>query len=133
MDEFVARNLKPLLLIVAATQLATGLLMAIDPGTFFEEIGPYGAQNDHYIRDASTFTLALGLVLAIAAFRPSWRPAAIAGALFQLALHAINHLVDIGEAAAREPRARELRAAGGRRRAAGRDVQGGALTGGALR
>ena len=98
MDEFVARNLKPLLLIVAATQLATGLLMAVDPGTFFEEIGPYGAQNDHYIRDASTFTLALGLVVAIAAFRPSWRPAAIAGALFQLALHAINHLVDIGEA-----------------------------------
>jgi len=98
MDRFVATHLKPLLLVVAVTQLATGLLMAIDPGTFFEEIGPYGARNDHYTRDASTFTLALGLVLAIAAFRPSWRPAAIAGALFQFALHAINHLVDIGEA-----------------------------------
>ena len=90
--------LKPLLLIIGGVQLATGLLMAIDPGTFFEEIGPYGAQNDHYIRDAATFTLALGLVLAIAAFRPRWRVAAIAGALFQLVMHAVNHLVDIGEA-----------------------------------
>ena len=79
-------------------QIATGLLMAIDPTTFFEEIGPYGVQNDHYIRDAASFTLALGLVLAIAAFRPRWRPAAIAGALFQYALHSVNHLVDIGEA-----------------------------------
>ena len=91
-------KLKPLLLIVGGVQLATGLLMAIDPGTFFEEIGPYGVQNDHYIRDAATFTLALGMVLTIAAFRPRWRVAAIAGALFQFALHAINHLVDIGEA-----------------------------------
>jgi len=90
--------LKPLLLIVGGVQLATGLLMVIDPGTFFEEIGPYGVQNDHYIRDAATFTLALGLVLTIAAFRPRWRVAAIAGALFQLLLHSINHLVDIGEA-----------------------------------
>jgi hypothetical protein len=59
-----------LLLIIAAVQSATGVLMVVDPGTFFEEIGPYGIQNDHYIRDAATFTLALGLVLAIAAFRP---------------------------------------------------------------
>ena len=91
-------KLKPLLLIVGGVQLATGLLMVIDPGRFFEEIGPYGVQNDHYIRDAATFTLALGLVLTIAAFRPRWRVAAIAGALFQLVLHSINHLVDIGEA-----------------------------------
>jgi len=90
--------LKPLLLLVGGIQLATGLLMAIDPGTFFEEIGPYGSQNDHYIRDAASFTLALGMVLVIAAFRPRWRVAAIAGALFQYALHATNHLLDIGDA-----------------------------------
>jgi len=90
--------LKPLLLIVGGIQLATGLLMAIDPATFFERIGPYGAQNDHYIRDAASFTLALGMVLVIAAFRPRWRVAAIAGALFQYALHATNHLLDIGDA-----------------------------------
>jgi len=94
----VTDKLKPLLLILGAYQLALGTFMIVAPGTFFEEIGPYGAQNDHYIRDAATFTLALGLVLLIAAWRPGWRPAAIAGALFQYVLHSINHLVDIGEA-----------------------------------
>jgi hypothetical protein len=91
-------KLKPLLLILGAYQLALGTFMIVAPGTFFEKIGPYGAQNDHYIRDAATFTLALGLVLLIAAWRPGWRPAAIAGALFQYVLHSVNHLVDIGEA-----------------------------------
>lgn len=90
--------LGPLLLILGAVQLAIGTLMVVAPGTFFEEIGPYGVQNDHYIRDGATFTLAIGLVLVIAARRHTWRVAAIAGALFQFVLHSINHLVDIGEA-----------------------------------
>jgi len=94
----MAAHLKPLLAIIGVYQLGLGLFMVIAPGTFFEEIGPYGVQNDHYIRDAATFTLALGLVLLIAAWRPRWRVAAIAGALFQYLLHSINHLVDIGEA-----------------------------------
>lgn len=91
-------RLKPLLAILGAYQLALGTFMVVAPGTFFEKVGPYGVQNDHYTRDAATFTLALGLVLLIAAWRPGWRVAAIAGALFQYVLHSINHLVDIGEA-----------------------------------
>ncbi len=91
-------RLKPLLAIIAAVQLASGLFMIVAPGSFFEQVGPYGTQNDHYIRDVATFTLALGLVALIAAWRPRWRVAAIAGAFFQYVLHSINHLVDIGEA-----------------------------------
>jgi hypothetical protein len=91
-------RLKPLLAILGAYQLALGTFMIVAPGTFFEKIGPYGIQNDHYTRDAATFTLALGLVLLIAAWRPGWRAPAIAGALFQYVLHSVNHLVDIGEA-----------------------------------
>jgi len=93
----MAARLKPMLAIIAAYQLALGVFMVVAPGSFFEQIGPYGVQNDHYIRDGATFTLALGLVLLIAAWRPRWRVAAIAGALFQYVLHSINHLVDIGE------------------------------------
>jgi len=73
-------RLKPLLAILGAYQLALGTFMIVAPGTFFEKIGPYGIQNDHYTRDAATFTLALGLVLLIAAWRPGWRAPAIAGA-----------------------------------------------------
>src|SRR5688572_25699822 len=48
--------------------IALSLLMLVSPGTFFSEIAPFGAQNDHYIRDGATFQLALG-VLALLAVR----------------------------------------------------------------
>ena len=89
----------PVLLVVfGGVQLALGLLMAAAPGTFFEEIGPYPPQNDHYIRDVATFYLALGAVSLIAAKRPSWRVPVLCFALIQYLLHAVNHLVDVGDA-----------------------------------
>lgn len=94
----MASRLKPLLAFIGAYQVALGAFMVLAPGSFFEQIGPYGAQNDHYIRDGATFTVAIGLVLLVAAWRPRWRVAAIAGALFQYVLHSVNHLADIGAA-----------------------------------
>jgi len=93
-----ARALPVILLTFGLGHLLLGLLMAAAPGTFFEEIGPYPPQNDHYIRDTSTFYLALGTVALVAWRRPSWRVPVIAFALIQYALHAVNHLIDIGEA-----------------------------------
>ena len=72
--------------------------MLIDPGTFFEQVGPYGERNDHYTRDVATFGLALGIVLVIAARRPRWGVPVIVYALAQNAFHAVNHFVDIGAA-----------------------------------
>jgi hypothetical protein len=48
--------------------------------------------------DVATFYLALGAAQLVAAQRPSWRVPVIALAFAQSALHAINHLIDIGEA-----------------------------------
>jgi hypothetical protein len=77
--------------------LALGIFMVVAPGAFFTEIGPFGVQNDHYIRDNATFPLAIGAGLLIAAGRPSWRfPVLLVAAVWYLA-HAVNHLVDIGE------------------------------------
>lgn len=72
--------------------------MALAPGFFFEQIGPYGARNDHYTRDTSTFNLALGAVTLVAWKRPGWRVPVIAFSLLQYILHSINHLIDVGEA-----------------------------------
>jgi hypothetical protein len=83
---------------LAAYHLALGLLMAIAPDTFFSEVGPFGPQNDHYIRDTATYNLAIGAVLAVAVARHSWRLPLLALLLIQFALHTINHLVDIDEA-----------------------------------
>jgi hypothetical protein len=90
--------LSVLLLVFGGVQLALGLLMVAAPGTFFEEIGPYPPQNDHYIRDVATFYLALGVVALIAARQPFWRVPVLAFALIQYLLHAVNHVVDVGEA-----------------------------------
>ena len=93
-----SRALPGLLLAFAVGHLLLGLLMAAAPGTFFEEIGPYPPQNDHYIRDVSTFYFALGAAALVAWRRPAWRVPVIGFALIQYSLHAVNHLVDIGEA-----------------------------------
>ena len=79
-------------------QLALGVYMAVAPHSFFTEIGPFGAQNDHYIRDTATYNLALGAVMLLAARRRSWRVPVLAFATLQFALHAINHLIDIDKA-----------------------------------
>jgi hypothetical protein len=78
--------------------LALGIFMVVAPGTFFTEIGPFGVQNDHYIRDAATFNLAFAAVLLAAARYRSWRVPVLVVVLVQFALHTVNHLVDIGEA-----------------------------------
>jgi hypothetical protein len=93
-----SRALTGFLLAFGAGHLLLGVLMAAAPGTFFEEIGPYPPQNDHYLRDLSTFYLALGAAALVAWRRPTWRVPIIALALVQYALHALNHLVDVGEA-----------------------------------
>lgn len=90
--------LRVLTFLVGLTHLALGAFMAIAPGPFYDAIGPFGARNDHYIRDVSTYNLALGVAFVIASRRPSWRVPVIAFTLLQYVLHTVNHLVDIGNA-----------------------------------
>ena len=86
------------LVLLAAIHVALGAYMLIDPGSFFREIGPFGVRNDHYVRDAGTFTLAVGVAFAVAWRWPAWRIGAIGYALFQYVFHAVNHLADIDKA-----------------------------------
>jgi hypothetical protein len=82
----------------AAYHLALALLMAVAPHAFFTDIGPFGARNDHYIRDVATYNAALGVGFLIAFGKPGWRVPMLAITAVQFALHTINHLVDIGNA-----------------------------------
>jgi hypothetical protein len=91
-------TLRGVLVAIAAFHLALGLLMAIAPGTFFDEIGEYGLRNDHYIGDVAAFYLASGAGVLISAWRPSWRVPLLAVGAIWYGLHALNHLIDIGEA-----------------------------------
>jgi hypothetical protein len=88
----------PWLWILGAYHVALGLWQAVDPGGFFDALGPFGAANDHYVRDVASWTLALGATLLVAASRPAWRVPMLAFAALQYGLHALNHLLDIGDA-----------------------------------
>jgi hypothetical protein len=90
--------MKALLVALAVGQLVLGLLLWLTPGFFHDEIGPYGARNDHYMGDLATWYLALGAVLLVAIRRPSWRLPVLVFAFIQYALHSVNHLIDVGEA-----------------------------------
>src|SRR4029079_4325743 len=79
-------------------QLGLGVWMAVAPESFFDAIGGFGPFNDHYVRDVSTFSLALGLGLVVASRRPSWRVPVRWVALLQYAFHVVNHVVDVGDA-----------------------------------
>jgi hypothetical protein len=95
---WAARSLPPLLLVFGAVQIVLGLALWLVPGTFFEEIGPYGVRNDHYMGDLATFYLALGAGSLVAVVRGAWRVPVLAIAFVQYALHSLNHLIDVGEA-----------------------------------
>lgn len=87
-----------LVAIIAAFHVALGLFQLFAPAAFFEHIGNYGAENTHYVGDVGAFTLGYGIALALAVRRVAWRaPVLWVGALWYL-VHALNHLVDIGEA-----------------------------------
>jgi len=92
------RDLRLSLAVAGVVTLAFGLLALISPGTFFDEIGRYGAKNTHYVGDVGAFQAAAGVGLLLAVGRPSWRaPLLWVGAVW-FGLHALNHLFDIGEA-----------------------------------
>jgi hypothetical protein len=90
--------MKILLALFGGGQLVLGLLLWFTPGFFFDEIGPYGVRNDHYLGDLATWYLALGAVTLVAVRRTGWRIPVLALAFVQYALHSVNHLIDIGHA-----------------------------------
>lgn len=91
-------RLKAGLVAFAAVDLGLALFMALAPHAFYRAIGPFGARNDHYLRDVATFYAAVGVTLALAVGRPSWRAPALAISTIQFGLHSLNHLLDIGKA-----------------------------------
>src|SRR4051794_41981476 len=100
--------------------------MAISPSVFFDAIGPFGTRNNHYMRDLATFYIALGAAGLVAARRPSWRVPVLALAAVEFALHAVNHLGDIGESHPALNGPGTFAAVAGRPVAFGRVVPGGA-------
>ncbi len=86
------------LLLLAALQLLVGAWMAISPTNFYESIATFGADNDHFIRDLSTYNIAMGIALLVSAAKSSWRVPILFLVTIQYFLHLLNHILDINDA-----------------------------------
>jgi len=84
------------LAVLGASSLLTALLMVADPSGFLDEVGGFGAANDHLVRDVATWVAAYGAALLIAVRLLSWRVPVLALGVAQGVLHAVNHLADAG-------------------------------------
>lgn len=79
---------------LGSLSLLTAAAMVIDPAGFLDEVGGFGAVNEHLVRDVGTWSATLGVTLLTAARLPSWRVPILAFAVLQGALHIVNHGFD---------------------------------------
>jgi hypothetical protein len=86
------------LIAFAGLYVALAALMVLAPHVFYEDVGPFGVQNDHYLRDVATCYAAFAAVLVVAYRRVEWRTPVLCCLALQSGLHSLNHLVDIGAA-----------------------------------
>jgi len=91
-------RLRTILLVLAVYHLLLGALMFFAPGAFYDTLGKFPPENHHYIKDVSTFYIALGVVFFVAVRRRSWRTPVLVFSALEYGLHAINHLVDVNQA-----------------------------------
>src|SRR5215212_5021779 len=92
-------RMRTVLLVAAAYHLVLGAFMFFAPGEFYDSIAQFPPRNDHFIKDFSSFYIALGVLLYVSMRRPSWRTPILALATLEYAIHALNHLIDVGDAA----------------------------------
>ncbi|HEY1450997.1 MAG TPA: hypothetical protein VGF47_08590 [Solirubrobacteraceae bacterium] len=82
----------------ALVSLALAAMLAFAPHAFFDDVGPYGTRNDHYMRDIATFYAASGIAGLIAVRRSAWRTPVLWLLAIEYGLHSLNHLIDIDSA-----------------------------------
>jgi hypothetical protein len=84
--------------VLALTQLIPALWIVVAPHSFFDHVGPFGAYNHHYLGDAAAFQAGIGVTLLAAARYEILRAGALCAVFAMLAIHALNHWIDIDAA-----------------------------------
>jgi hypothetical protein len=95
---FNSRYLAPVCVVLGLAQLVPALWIVIAPHSFFDHVGPFGTYNSHYLGDAAAFQAGIGLPLIAAARFENLRAGALAIALASVAVHAVNHWIDVNDA-----------------------------------
>jgi uncharacterized protein YneF (UPF0154 family) len=77
--------------------LVFGAWAFIAPSSFYDQFATWPPFNEHFIRDIGAFQLGIGVGLATLLVAIWGRLAALAGAAAGAVLHAISHVIDLGE------------------------------------
>lgn len=91
-------RLRAVLLVAAVYHLLLGAFMFFAPGAFYDSLGKFPPKNTHYIKDVATFYVALGVCFYVATRFRNWRTPILVFTALEYAIHAINHLIDVGKA-----------------------------------
>ncbi len=83
-----------LVLVAGLNYVLTGLALLVAPTWFFENIGPFGLFNRHYLGDLGAFLLPMGIGLLVAARQPRQQLLLIAVVAAGNIIHASNHIYD---------------------------------------
>jgi hypothetical protein len=95
---FNSRYLAPVCVVLGLTQLIPALWIVIAPHSFFDNVGPFGVYNSHFLGDAAALQAGIALPLIAAAWYESLRPGALAIGFGAVTFHAINHWIDVNGA-----------------------------------
>lgn len=92
------RLVTALIAVFAFIELATSLWMVAAPTSFFNNIGPFGIYNGHYLRDVAAFQAGIGVALLSSIWMHALRPGAVCALLAASVLHGANHFADLNAA-----------------------------------
>lgn len=92
------RAVPAVIAVLAVINIGTALWIAVDARSFFDNVGPFGAYNAHYLGDVAAFQAGIGLGLAASLIWPALRPGALVTAALFTGIHALNHWLDVNEA-----------------------------------
>lgn len=77
--------------------VAFGMWAFFAPRSFFANVASWNPYNQHFLRDAGSFQIGLGVALAVSFTSARGSVVALSGAASAAIFHALSHIVDSGE------------------------------------
>jgi hypothetical protein len=87
--------------LLGAVFTGLGAWAGIDSGSFTRVLADFGPENNHLVHDFGAASVAIGAGLLVAVRRVAWQTPLLLVATVWNGLHAVSHLVDIGDGGSR--------------------------------
>lgn len=78
-----------------------GVWAGVDSASFTTVLADFGPRNDHLVHDFGAASVAMGVGLLVAVRRLAWQTPVLVVATVWNGLHAVSHVVDLGDADSR--------------------------------